>query len=203
MELLFWIIAIAAVPFAIAGAFYMDRRLRETKPDVLPYKWGYYNGWMGILTSIICAAIFFGSAATAHGKQSEYYAIGLLFLVLAMVGAGFVFRNKWWATASIMAQFNPILWIINGIYIKNRWHEMSNGPNFSTVKILRAQSKAIRTIIVALIFWVTVASAYVFLFEPYGWEIDWEHLFKVLVFPPIVITIGYFLYQKLLAGDEQ
>lgn len=80
---------------------------------------------------------------------------------------------------------------------------MSNGPSFSAVKILKAQSKAIRTIIVAFIFWVTVASAYVFLFEPYGGRMDWERFFKILVFPPIVITIGYFLYQKLLAGDEQ
>lgn len=119
---LFWIIAIVTLPFAIGGALFMDKRLHEKNPDALPYKWGYYNGWMGVIISIIYASIFFISATDTYGRRSDEYAsLGFLFLIIAVVSAGFIFRNRWWAIASIVAQFNPLLWIINGVYIKNRW----------------------------------------------------------------------------------
>ena len=199
---LFWIIAIVALPFAIGGALFMDERLHKKNPDALPYKWGYYNGWMGIIISVIYAAIFFISAADTYGRRSdEYAALGFLFLILAVISAGFIFRNRWWSIASVIAQVNPLLWIINGIYIKNRWHEMSGVPNIPAFYALKSQSKATRALAGASIFWVVVASAFVFLFEPYGWRIDWGHFLKVLVFPPLVIVGGYFLYKKLIAEE--
>ena len=45
------------------------------------------------------------------------------------------------------------------------------------------------------------ASAYILLFEPYGYRVtsrDYEHIFKVLLFPPVVLVISYFVYNKLI-----
>lgn len=199
-----WLVIVITLPAAIGAAFYMDKRLHEKYPAVQPYKWGYYNGWMGVLVSIIYAVIFFIGSAASYGESShDYVGFGLLFMCLAVVSAGFILRNRWWIIASIVVQFNPILWIINGIYLKNRWHEMDDTSNIFALNNLKYKSKAIRLVVAASIFWVIVASAYVFLFEPYGWRIDWSHLLKVLIFPPLVFVGGYIIYKKILVEDEK
>ena len=58
-----------------------------------------------------------------------------------------------------------------------------------------------RFVVVAPVFWVLAVSAYILLFEPYGYRVtsrDYEHMFKVLLFPPVVLVIGYFVYNKLI-----
>jgi len=127
----FWIVVIIALPFAVAASFYMDKKLHDGNDDVQPYKWGYYNGWMGILVSGCYAIISFLNAADSYGSRAdEYFSLGLLFIFVAAVSAGFVVRNKWWCIAATVVQFNPLLWIINGIYIKNRWNELNGLEKF-------------------------------------------------------------------------
>lgn len=201
--------AFVALPFAVGISFYMNYRLHKKHPDARPYTWGYFNGWMGVLIWIVLAAFSFILAYESTGwpDTDSFDDRGFLFLILATISAGFIFRNKWWAIAAIIIQFNPITWIINAVYLENRWHEMSNIPNVSVLNPLRGQSKAIRTIAAASIFWVIVASAFMFLFDSYGlglrgWRyIDWAHFLKVLIFPPLVIAFGYFLYKKLLTEE--
>tara|TARA_R100001039_G_scaffold33289_1_gene26731 strand:- start:5248 stop:5901 length:654 start_codon:yes stop_codon:yes gene_type:complete len=210
----FWGIVIVTLPFAIGAALYMDKRLHHNNPDALPYKWGYYNGWMGILVSVVYAVIFFVSAADAYGRAADnYVSSGIFTLVLGALSAGFVFRNRWWTVLSIIVQFNPLLWIINGIYLKNRWNELGNAiqmssdqgstneVSFDLIEAFKEQSKTVRALIAICIFWVIVAFAYLFLFEPYGYSIEWGHFLKVLIFPPAVLVAAYFLYTKVIVGN--
>jgi hypothetical protein len=203
---IYWGIVIVTLPFAIGAAVYMDNRLHENNPDALPYKWGYYNGWMALLMSAVYVVIFFESAADAYGRTADnYVSSGVMFIILGVISAGFIFRNKWWTIASIIVQFNPLLWIINGVYLKNRWNEMggNNVPDFELQETFKKQSKPVRALIGLSVFWVVVAFAYLFLFEPYGYRIDWGHFLKVLIFPPLVLVGGYFLYIKVIAADER
>ena len=125
----FWIVVIIALPVAVGASLYMDKKLHESNPGFQPYKWGYYNGWMGILVSGFYAIVYIINASDSYGSRSnDYLSLGLLFVAIATVSAGFVFRNKWWCIAAIVVQFNPLLWIINGIYIRNRWDELNNIP---------------------------------------------------------------------------
>ena len=122
----FWIVVIIALPFAVGASFYMDKKLHERKGRLQPYKWGYYNGWMGVMVSGFYAIVYFVNASDSYGSRADdYFSLGLLFVAIAAVSAGFVFRNKWWCIAATVVQFNPLLWIINGIYIGNRWDELS------------------------------------------------------------------------------
>lgn len=198
---LFWSMAILlALPISIGGAVFMDKRLHEKNPDCLPYKWGFYNGLFGFLISAIFSVIFFIDAADSYNqKADEYAAFGLLSMLIAAASAGFIIRNRWWTIAAIFFQFNPLLWIINGIYLRNRWHEMSGIPAFSVSNFFNSKSIAFRVLTAGSIFWIMVSLAFVVLFEPYGWRIDWGHFVKVLLFPIVASVGGYVLYKFFIA----
>ncbi|QBQ55527.1 hypothetical protein [Nitrosococcus wardiae] len=56
-----------------------------------------------------------------------------------------------------------------------------------------------RFVIAGSVFWILLAIAFIFVFEPFGSSLNDTELMKaikVTVFPPIVITTGYFLFYK-------
>lgn len=61
-----------------------------------------------------------------------------------------------------------------------------------------------RFIVVAPIFWILGVGAYVLVFEPYGYmySSDYAHMFKIMLFPPVVLIAGYFAYEKLVLPNK-
>jgi hypothetical protein len=59
----------------------------------------------------------------------------------------------------------------------------------------------VRLAVLVPLFWLVVVSAYVFVFSPYGeymGDEDWDHLLKVIAFPPAVFIAALVAYRKLM-----
>lgn len=57
-----------------------------------------------------------------------------------------------------------------------------------------------RIIVVGPIFWICSVGAYVYTFEPYGYmsHRDYTHMFKIMLFPSVVLITAYFVYSRIV-----
>lgn len=82
--------------------------------EQLGFAWWTFQGWASLVVGTL---IFLG----------QYKDLGGLAIVLAAVNIGLsVMIIRFSKTAFVIGSvlsINPIIWIINGIYIKNRWHD--------------------------------------------------------------------------------
>lgn len=80
----------------------------------LGFGWWKFSGW----ATLIVGSIYL--LATGFG---EYKVLGFILLVLNIwLGVAILSMSRWAFLIGTMASLNPILWIINGIYLKNRWN---------------------------------------------------------------------------------
>lgn len=117
-------LGISIVPAIIISIIHEKKR--KKRPEMVntkPYTWGYYIGWI---------AMILGGEFIAIGLYSlsvgENYAALLLLIgggVMAL-GYGVIRRNPIAWIFFIIISFNPVCWIINGIYLKNRWSEFKD-----------------------------------------------------------------------------
>jgi hypothetical protein len=103
---------IIAIGVPIAGALMLNRRFPRG-PGKRSYKWGYYFSLQSLIAGI------------GLGVLLEAGAVAVI--VCAAVYAGlawfFVQRRHWaWITLTILS-FNPVIWLINFIYLRRRWSE--------------------------------------------------------------------------------
>jgi|AntRauTorckE5430_2_1112549.scaffolds.fasta_scaffold02496_2 hypothetical protein len=62
-------------------------------------------------------------------------------------------------------------------------------------------SSAARALVVVPVFWIACVGVFVWLFEPYGGYMsssDYTHMYKVMLFPPLLLGGGSFVYFKLI-----
>jgi len=77
--------------------------------------------------------------------------------------------------------------------------------SFVLVKNFWSASPASRLVVVAPVFWVLAVGAFVVVFGPYGYSMsssEYEHMMKVMFFPPAILVAGYFVYKKLVLGRD-
>ena len=89
------------------------------RPQCRPFGWGYYNALAGFLAQIF----IIGQLSEANQTTLRVFfvfAVVIYFLLAILT----LRRNRWGFVALTALSFNPILWIINTIYIKNRWTEL-------------------------------------------------------------------------------
>lgn len=75
----------------------------------------------------------------------------------------------------------------------------------SLSKLFWESSKITRIVFVAPIFWICSVILYVFLFEPYGGYMsdrDYLHMFKVMLFPSIILIAGRVVYSKFILSHK-
>ncbi len=75
----------------------------------------------------------------------------------------------------------------------------------SLSKLFWESSKITRIVFVAPIFWICSVILYVFLFEPYGGYMsdrDYLHMFKVMLFPSIILIAGRVVYSKFISSHK-
>ena len=121
---LFDLYLLIAIGISIRMAFKLEKGLKIRLPHTRPYKWGFYAGCMGIA----CAPLgLLSLAVIPTAKTGEdmlaIFAAGVWFLVHTVCGIFIVRRKRWaWVVGTVFL-CNPIIWIIDGIYAKNRWKE--------------------------------------------------------------------------------
>lgn len=206
-DAIYWVIIIACLLISIPVSFSMNDSLHKNHPEVKPYAWGYYIGWMGMLNSSAFSIVQFISASKTYGRNSDTFAVlGLILLIVAITHFFIIKRNKWAWVIGIAFQLNPILWIINGIYLKNRWTEMSGVPVAAVSKNIKKASLSLRVYMAGTGFWAIVVLTFIFTFEPYGSYVsnsEWWQIAKIIFFPPVVVSVGYFLYCKVIKQEIQ
>jgi len=80
----------------------------------LGFGWWKFSGW---------ATLIIGTIYLATVGLSEYKVIGFILLILNIwLGIAILTLSRWAFLIGTIASLNPILWIINGIYLKNRWN---------------------------------------------------------------------------------
>jgi NADPH:quinone reductase-like Zn-dependent oxidoreductase len=95
--------------FPILASLLLNRRFRRRNPANRPYRWGYYFSIQSVAAGLGLGILL-----------ESVIACGLLYAVLAW---SFARRRRWaWLTLTILS-FNPLVWIINGVYLKKRWAE--------------------------------------------------------------------------------
>lgn len=101
------------VPVAVALA--LHRRFRRRHTGQRPFRWGYYFSVQSFVAGV-ALAIVFESGAIAFIVCSVVYGVLAWF---------FAQRRHWaWVTLTLFS-FNPVVWIINFIYLRKRWAEDS------------------------------------------------------------------------------
>jgi len=114
----------------IRAARQLDRRLHTRNPSAKSFKWGYWNGHLLSATSGFLGVSFLLAVLGLLLVNGTFSLKGLL-IVLALcpffvLGVSIELRNRWaWIVWTIVS-LNPILWVVNGIYIKNRWKEIAD-----------------------------------------------------------------------------
>jgi len=97
----------------VAVAFALHRYFLRRYPGKKPYRWGYYFSVQSFLIGI-ALGIMFESGAIAM----------MVFCVVYGALAWFFAQRKHWAWVTLtLFSFNPVVWIINFIYLRKRWAE--------------------------------------------------------------------------------
>ncbi|MGR3174409.1 MAG: tetratricopeptide repeat protein [Candidatus Scalindua sp.] len=114
---------IVALP-ALFISFKLDKKRANRYPNTLTFKWGYFTGARILMASTIIFIL--GILVIASGEpdlaEVNVAMIGAL-SVLFIPGILILRRNRWaWIFYTIFS-LNPLLWLINVIYIKKRWNE--------------------------------------------------------------------------------
>ena len=104
-------VIVAPIVFALA----FNRRFQRRNPGKRPYRWGYYFSILSFIGGIGLGIVLESGAGVA-------IACGVVYAALAWCCAR---RRRWaWIMLTIVS-FNPLAWIINGIYFRKRWAECS------------------------------------------------------------------------------
>jgi len=117
-ELIVGVVLLVSVIAGSIGAFVLDAKLHRRRPHVLPFKWGYFNGILAVCWLPVGVLGLMGAS-----NLEEYFAV--IYLLLVGVAGVFVLKRSrqayLWLTILL---FMPLLWIINGVYLSNRWKEL-------------------------------------------------------------------------------
>jgi hypothetical protein len=109
------------VPFLLV-CIYPSIRLNQVflkhSKSCQPFAWGYFNS-LAVITIGASGAIFGIWSYSEDGANLIIWSILMIALGALLYG-----RNRWaWIVFTIL-NVNPASWVINGIYLKNRWDEM-------------------------------------------------------------------------------
>ena len=98
-------------PLAMAG--HLNREFLKRFPQKRSYKYGY---WFSIW------AVLQGPGQIAKATN-EGVAVVIAFVVFGALAWAFFQRQRWaWITLTILS-CNPVFWIVNYLYLRNRWDE--------------------------------------------------------------------------------
>jgi hypothetical protein len=120
----FLVIALVIIIFLgpIIGAFLLEQRHQRLRPSLRPFGWGYFNGLGGFVSPFFVAAQF-GQADPGLARMVLLVAAAITWPLAVLT----LRRHAWGFVLLTVFSLNPVLWIINFIYIDNRWSELTTG----------------------------------------------------------------------------
>ena len=206
-----WAPAIVVCLLSVPIAFALDDALHAKTHHAKPYTWGYYVGLSGTAGSIWFACELFGAAISSYGNGVEVLSLAGLFCLASGVAHALILgRNRLGWVVAVASHLNPLSWIINGIYLINRWTELDglfplSNLGAQALRCFKTLKLAHRVIVTSSFMWLVAVLAYTSTFSPFGADIrddEWAQLLKVIVFPPAIIAVGFVLFEQLLSEDN-
>ena len=104
---------VIAVP--LAGALALHRLFPRRSSGKRPYRWGYYFSIQSVI-AVTVLVLLLDAGVLAAMVSAVIYAVLAWF---------FAQRRHWAWIALTLFSFNPVVWIINFIYLRKRWAEDS------------------------------------------------------------------------------
>jgi TPR repeat protein len=131
IQSLLYLYGFVAVVASICVASSLEERLKSRLPATRPYRWGFYNGCMGVACAPLALLFLVAMVASAMAGKGEVFGSSLVYSVwlaaCALCGWFIIQRKRWaWGLGTVLS-FNILVWIINYIYGRNRWGEFVGG----------------------------------------------------------------------------
>lgn len=99
-----------------------DQLLRQM-PTALPYTWGYFLGYSGILGGVLVGIA--AGVLVLSGIYRDWFPILLAYVtIIGIASYGVLTRRRWGWLFHIPFSLNPGLWAFNSVYASNRWREL-------------------------------------------------------------------------------
>lgn len=119
-----YFLVLVALPAALFS-FVLEAKRKKTAPArQLPFTWGYFVAVSSFLLGfyLVLAAVYL--ALTAEQASAPGTSL-LLFLagVWGIPGFYAIKRKRWAWVVTTIVSLNPVWWIANTVYGKNRWDE--------------------------------------------------------------------------------
>jgi hypothetical protein len=100
-----------------------NARLCKRAPGVLPYTWGYFLGYSGIIGGLLVGAT--AGLLIMAGIYRDWFPLVLAYVaVIGIASYGVLTRRRWGWLFHIPLSLNPGLWAFNSVYASNRWREL-------------------------------------------------------------------------------
>lgn len=122
--MLWFIILNAPLVLALFVAFFLEKKRKEREPNTLPFVWGYYIASAGVMYGTLSLVLSLYGWANGNREMPVYLVAALVFLLANLL----LFRRSriGWVLGTLL-NFNPVWWVINAIYGRNRWNEFTKG----------------------------------------------------------------------------
>jgi hypothetical protein len=125
------VVASVLVPFAlfllcaVPSLLLAQRRNAELcrrSPNAMPYGWGYFLGYSGVIGGLLAGVI--GLVMIFSGMHQDWLPLAIAYaLVMAIASYGVLKRCRWGWLLHIPLSQNMALWAFNSVYVSNRWRE--------------------------------------------------------------------------------
>ena len=195
------VIGLIALVVSVPISFRWNLALKDKEPASQSFRWGYLWGLWGLCSACLIVPYYGWQVAVASSPFDR--GIAAAFITVALVLAPFFYlvlrRDKVGWIMSTLLSLNIVFWVANFIYIRSRWKELS-WP-FNIDKLIDWSNPLHGVFISGSLFWAFVAVAYAWLFEPYGSYMsssERQHLMKVILFPPIMIFVGWLIWTRVV-----
>ena len=198
-----WLPILILVAICIYPAIHLNWKMLARFPERQPFAWGYFNALLLMLAGVVTVGFLFTDIFDTKGEKQAAFVYAVLIFVLGLM---IYRRNRWVWLVYVIVSLNPISWIINGIYLKNRWKEMKEDDR----PIVRAlatywagKSTSSRALFAGAIFWAACVLAFIILFTgPYD-DIrhDFTQMISVIIVPPALAWLGRFLWRKVVEPE--
>jgi hypothetical protein len=98
----------------------------ESNEKKLSFTWWDTWGWLGLILGTLI------SIPLIQDNTTLGFSILIVNAILMIMVLNY---NKYAFLIATILTFNPLLWVINGIYLKNRWNEPKLNVNKNNSKI--------------------------------------------------------------------
>ena len=103
----------------IYPSIHLNKKHLLNKPSHRPFAWGYFLALVviswGLLIGVLSIAVYPNSGP----DWMRFWSIYLVTLGVLMYR-----QNRWAWLVYVIFSVNPVEWVINGFYLKNRWKDM-------------------------------------------------------------------------------